>query len=151
MKAAYNLSISVIALLCTMSSAYATGDNMSDMANMDHSSSNKITKNQHVEVEYFIRRNPGAIMEHCTGIEKNVLISYQSFSAHPVNFSVHFHQGSGLLFPVPQRLVTDTSGSFMADKTGAYCFVWENPTKKSNGWGVKLKYQSIITPPTTTN
>ena len=68
----------------------------------------------------------GSFEEMCFELEAKQAVRY-SFDADAVlDFNVHWHRGSQVLFPVKSAAVARRAGVFRSPDKEAYCLMWTN-------------------------
>ena len=67
-----------------------------------------------------------AFDERCLKLAAGQSIRYSFRSSEPVDFNIHAHRGSEVIYPVKQAGVRESSGTFQADVAEDYCLMWQH-------------------------
>jgi hypothetical protein len=68
----------------------------------------------------------GKFDEHCVKLAAGDVIRYRFKAGAPLDFNIHHHRGTEVLYPVRQAQVRKLAGSFRAPAADDYCLMWEN-------------------------
>jgi hypothetical protein len=63
--------------------------------------------------------------EECAQMARGDALEYTFDSRDPVQFNIHYHEGSTAVFPVLRENVRRESGRFEAMSAQDYCLMWE--------------------------
>ena len=69
---------------------------------------------------------PGGIEEVCLPLRASEELSYRFTASGELMFSIHYHDGDRVYFPVPERATSKEESSFVAELNQDYCLMWEN-------------------------
>jgi hypothetical protein len=72
---------------------------------------------------------PGKFDEQCVKLEAGAALHYRFKANGPVDFNIHHHQGSEVLYPVKRAGVRRFGDKFRAPAADEYCLMWENKGK----------------------
>jgi hypothetical protein len=62
--------------------------------------------------------------EECMEMKPGDMLSYSFKTSRPVDFNVHYHEGSDILYPISQKAVSGGEGSYRAEREQIYCLMW---------------------------
>src|SRR5262249_34679235 len=68
----------------------------------------------------------GAFDEMCFELEPGKAMRYAFDAAAPLDFNIHWHRGSKVLFPVKSPAVARRGGVFASSDKQDYCLMWTN-------------------------
>jgi len=54
------------------------------------------------------------------------ILDYSFEATKPVDFNIHFHEDSGISYPIEKKGVSSDHGSFTPQKKQFYCLMWTN-------------------------
>ena len=82
-----------------------------------------------------VNLEPAKIHEECMRLEAGDKRRYHWKSSAPVDFNIHYHEGSEVFFPVKRDLMRGDGGTFTAKIAQDYCWMWtaRNATAKIEG------------------
>lgn len=69
---------------------------------------------------------PDGAIEDCFTLLAGESVSYSFRAGDPVNFDLHYHEGSATHYPTRVDHATRETGTFVAPKRGRYCLSWTN-------------------------
>ncbi len=69
---------------------------------------------------------PEEAVEDCFTLLEGESVHYSFQTGDPVNFDLHYHEGSATHYPVRMDRATHDTGTFVAPKRGRYCLSWAN-------------------------
>jgi hypothetical protein len=64
--------------------------------------------------------------EVCVRLTPPEKLRYAFTATAKLNFSVHYHAGDNIHFPVPEHLTSSETNSFIPTLAQTYCLMWEN-------------------------
>lgn len=64
--------------------------------------------------------------EVCVKLAPPEKLRYTFTATGKLNFSVHYHAGNDVRFPVPEHLTSSETNSFVPASVQDYCLMWEN-------------------------
>ncbi len=64
--------------------------------------------------------------EVCVRLTPPEKLRYSFTATGKLNFSVHYHAGDNIHFPVPEHLTSSEKNSFAPASAQDYCLMWEN-------------------------
>ena len=67
---------------------------------------------------------PKKMHEECVKLEAGEKRKYNWKSSGPVDFNIHYHQGSDVSFPVKRDAMRGDGGVFTARVAQDYCWMW---------------------------
>ena len=67
---------------------------------------------------------PGAMHEECARVEAGDQRRYHWKSDAPVDFNIHYHQGTEVFYPVKRGGMRGDGGTFAAKTGEDYCWMW---------------------------
>ena len=70
----------------------------------------------------------GKVHEHCVKLAKGTTRNYHWKSSAPVDFNIHYHEGEKVSYPVKRDAMRGDGGSFTADVTQDFCWMWTGRT-----------------------
>jgi hypothetical protein len=76
-----------------------------------------------------VRLAPGGFDELCFELGAGQSMRYAFDADAPLDFNLHWHRGSELLFPLQIAAVARLGGSFRSPGKEAYCLMWTNRTR----------------------
>ncbi|MEW6714334.1 MAG: hypothetical protein AB1306_04510, partial [Nitrospirota bacterium] len=69
--------------------------------------------------------------EDCFKVKRGEVLNYKFNSSSPLDFNVHYHRSSEVLYPVLQNNINEHEGTIDPEKHGLeeeyYCLMWKNP------------------------
>lgn len=68
----------------------------------------------------------GKFVEACGKLPASAKVEWRFEAGGPLDFNVHFHEGSKVHFPVRQNQVARSSGTLDAKVAQDYCWMWTN-------------------------
>jgi len=84
--------------------------------------------------------SPYVVHEECLRVAAGERIEYYFTSDFPLNFNVHFHEGSAVLMPIVRDKVTEDSGVYAPRFPQDYCLMWEaGSTGATIDYAVRLR------------
>ena len=84
---------------------------------------------------------PGQFAEICGRVLKGQSVAWSFKSGAPMNFNIHFHEGSSVVFPARQDRIVSLEGKLEVAKDRDYCWMWENKSKARDTLIVVLRRQ----------
>ncbi len=63
--------------------------------------------------------------EHCVKLESGEAVRYRFRASGEVDFNIHYHRGSEVLYPVRTPATVVAEGDFTAPSADTYCLMWE--------------------------
>ncbi len=66
----------------------------------------------------------GEVHEECMHMKLNDWGKYEWKSDEPVDFNIHYHRGSDVVFPVQRDGMRGDGGTFTAKTAEDYCWMW---------------------------
>jgi hypothetical protein len=72
----------------------------------------------------------GRVHEECMRVEKGGKRSYHWKADGPVDFNIHRHEGSDVVYPVKRTAMRGDGGTFTADVAADYCWMWTARAKR---------------------
>ena len=67
-----------------------------------------------------------AFDERCLKLAAGESIRYRFKSTAPIDFNIHFHRGTEVVYPVKQAGVSEVDAAFRAPAAEDYCLMWEH-------------------------
>lgn len=67
-----------------------------------------------------------AFDERCLKLAAGETIHYRFKATAPVDFNIHFHRGSEIVYPVKQAGMREADAAFRAPAAEDYCLMWEH-------------------------
>jgi hypothetical protein len=83
-----------------------------------------------------VTMNPSALHEECVELMPRDVLSYSFKASDPVDFNIHYHEETNIVYPVSKKNSSGEEGKFYADKEQTYCLMWTNIQTKP----VRLTY-----------
>ncbi len=77
-------------------------------------------------VESVVIVQPGHFEEPCFPMAAGERLEYGFTSSGAMDFNLHYHEGSGVHYPVRLKAVRAHSGDFVAESGQTYCLMWSN-------------------------
>lgn len=71
---------------------------------------------------------PGKFAELCGRLAKGQTIAWSFTSSMPLDFNIHLHEGSEVVFPARQNQTASLQGELRVPVDQDYCWMWENKT-----------------------
>jgi hypothetical protein len=72
-----------------------------------------------------------ASYEDCFSVKRGQVLNYKFISSSSLDFNVHYHQGSEVIYPVLHNDITTHEGTVDPEKHGLdeeyFCLMWKNP------------------------
>ena len=78
--------------------------------------------------------------EDCEELTPGQVLDYQFESSKPLDFNIHYHDDSGISYPVKKDNIAKDQGVFRPDKKQFYCLMWTNPGSTP----VEISYTKMI-------
>jgi hypothetical protein len=69
---------------------------------------------------------PGGVVEVCGALFKGQSWRYDTNTASPVEFNLHWHQGDDVKYAAQSSFAVRQAGEFVAPAAGQYCLMWTN-------------------------
>jgi len=69
---------------------------------------------------------PGAFEELCFELDAGRSMRYAFDAGAPLEFNLHWHRGSAIVFPIKRAAVDRRAGVFRSETREAYCLMWTN-------------------------
>jgi hypothetical protein len=69
--------------------------------------------------------------EHCVRLESGEAVHYRFRASGEVDFNIHHHRGSEVLYPVRTPATVVADGEFKAPLSDTYCLMWERKREGS--------------------
>ena len=69
--------------------------------------------------------------EHCVKLESGEAVHYRFRASGEVDFNIHHHRGSEVLYPVQTPATVVADGEFKAPQSDTYCLMWERKREGS--------------------
>lgn len=69
---------------------------------------------------------PAGIHEDCFEGHPGDIFEYSFDASKPVNFNIHSHEGSGVVYTVQKDNTNREEGNFQPKKKEHYCLMWTN-------------------------
>lgn len=82
---------------------------------------------------------PGKFAEVCGRLRKGQSIAWSFQSGVPMNFNIHYHEGSSVVFPARQGQTASLEGKLEAPTDQDYCWMWENHSGAKDTLSVVLR------------
>lgn len=73
-----------------------------------------------------IEIEPGKFAEVCGRLRKGQSVAWSFRSRAPMNFNIHYHEGSSVAFPAKQDQTSSLEGKLEVQTDQDYCWMWEN-------------------------
>jgi hypothetical protein len=70
---------------------------------------------------------PSGIHEDCLEMMPGQTVDYSFEASKPVDFNLHCHEKSGVVYEISKDGVTADKGTFGCKRKQYYCFMWTNP------------------------
>ena len=67
---------------------------------------------------------PKKVLEHCDKLAAGEKRRFHWKSTAPVDFNVHYHEGSEVFYPVKRDGMRGDGGTFTAKTAKEYCWMW---------------------------
>ncbi len=80
------------------------------------------------------------IHEECIRVNQNQTLEYVFEASKPLDFNLHHHIDSEVIYPISETGITSLNGAFNPEIRKAYCLMWTNNQAES----VDLAYRFII-------
>ena len=84
---------------------------------------------------------PGKFAEVCGTLTQGQSVAWAFTSDAPLNFNIHYHQGSSVVYPDRQDQVASLEGKLVAPTGQDYCWMWENKSTAKDTLSVVLRRQ----------
>ena len=84
---------------------------------------------------------PGKFAEVCGRLMKGQAVAWSFKSSVPMNFNIHFHEGSSVVFPARRDRIASLEGKLEAPAEHDYCWMWENKSKAKDTLSFVLRRQ----------
>jgi hypothetical protein len=72
------------------------------------------------------RLQPGAFEEMCFELSAGAAVRYAFDADAPLEFNLHWHRGSKVLYPLRSDAVARRAGTYRSGQDEAYCLMWTN-------------------------
>jgi hypothetical protein len=69
---------------------------------------------------------PGKFVEVCGKLRAGDRLAWEFAAKGPLDFNVHYHEGTKIEFPEKHSEVSSLSGLFQAPVDQHYCWMWKN-------------------------
>jgi hypothetical protein len=79
--------------------------------------------------------------EECAQLEEGDRLEYSFESNEPVDFNIHYHEGSAVVMPIVRDKTTADAGIYVARIAQGYCLMWE-----AGAAGALLDYRVRLRP-----
>ena len=73
-----------------------------------------------------IEIEPGKFAEVCGRLGKGQEVAWSFKSGAPMNFNIHYHAGSSVVFPAKRDQTASLEGRLEAPTDQDYCWMWQN-------------------------
>lgn len=84
--------------------------------------------------------SPYVVHEECLRVAPGEKIEYTFTSTFPLNFNIHYHEGSTVIMPIVKDKVTEGAGIYAPRIPQDYCLMWEaGATGATIDYGVRLR------------
>ncbi len=64
--------------------------------------------------------------EDCFKMREGQTVDFEFRASQPMNFNLHYHQGSEVFFPLDIKKISIYSNSYIATRNDDFCLMWEN-------------------------
>lgn len=88
---------------------------------------------QAIEIE------PGKFAEVCGRLRKGQSVAWSFRSGAPMDFNIHYHEGSRAVFPTRQDQTVSLEGKLQAPADQDYCWMWLNRSGVKDTLNVVLR------------
>ncbi len=95
--------------------------NMHHHAGHHHEQTSKITETI----------KPSGMHEDCIELMPSQILDYSFESSNRVNFNIHYHENSDIIYFTAVDNTSKEYGSFNPKKKQYYCLMWTNPSNES--------------------
>ena len=89
--------------------------------------------------ERAIELEPGKFAEVCGRLGKGQAVAWSFRSGAPMNFNIHYHEGSSVVFPAKHDQTASLEGRLEAPTDQDYCWMWQNGSGAKNTLNVALR------------
>ena len=86
-----------------------------------------------------IEIEPGKFAEVCGRLRKGQSVAWSFGSGMPMNFNIHYHEGSRVVFPAKHDQTASLEGRLEAPTDQDYCWMWQNGSGAKNTLSVALR------------
>lgn len=69
---------------------------------------------------------PSGVHEDCMEMVPGEILDYSFETSKPVDFNLHCHEDSGVLYQISKEEVSSDKGAFVCEKKQHYCLMWTN-------------------------
>ena len=84
--------------------------------------------------------SPYVVHEECLRVAAGERVEYYFTSTFPIDFNIHYHEGSTVVMPITRAQTLEDSAVFTARVPQEYCLMWEaGPTGATIGYGLRLR------------
>jgi hypothetical protein len=91
--------------------------------------------------EFTVTIRPSGIYEDCFEIGPGDVLEYSFEASRKVNFNIHYHEDSNIIYGIERIEVTNDKGQFHPKVKQHHCMMWTNPNKEE---GSSLTYSYRI-------
>lgn len=74
---------------------------------------------------------PSGIHEDCIELMPGQILDYSFKSSKRVNFNIHYHENSDIIYSVTADNTSEEHGHFIPKKKQYHCLMWTNPNDES--------------------
>ena len=82
---------------------------------------------------------PGKFAEVCGRLRKGQAVAWSFKSDTPMDFNIHYHEGSNVVVPAKRDQTASLDGSLVAPTDQDYCWMWQNGSGSKNKLSVGLR------------
>ena len=69
---------------------------------------------------------PGKFAELCGALAKGQSVQWTYEAGSPLDFNIHYHQGSDVVYPARASGAAHSEGTLAVDAAQEYCWMWTN-------------------------
>jgi hypothetical protein len=86
-----------------------------------------------------IEIEPLKFAEVCGRLRKGQAVAWSFRSGAPLNFNIHYHEGSSVVFPAKRDQTVSLEGRLEAPTDQDYCWMWQNGSAGKDAVSVVLR------------
>lgn len=82
---------------------------------------------------------PGKFAELCGALAKGQSVQWTYEAGSPLDFNIHYHQGSDVVYPARASGAARSEGTLAVDAAQEYCWMWVNKSAAAVSLQVRLQ------------
>ncbi len=84
---------------------------------------------------------PGKLHEECMDLQPGQQLRYEFDAPSRLDFNIHYHQGSEVVFPVERRDIASDKGVFEPAMKQHYCMMWSSAAKEPSALSYEFRVE----------